>query len=116
MGPTTHQSGAKSTGAWISHSSVSGPVSVSKEKRVDSEARGVAVKLGGQENRAVPAEGQTGGCTDTFPRSRSSWAPIGPLGPTSRAPHLVFPLRRSIPRRPPPSPLIQPPGEPSLHW
>ena len=55
---TSYQSGAKSTGAWMSHSSVSGPVNASKEKRLCSEAGGVAVKLGGQENRAAPAEGE----------------------------------------------------------
>lgn len=83
LGPTTHQSGVKSTGAWISHSSVSGPVSVSKEKRVDSEAGGVAEKLGGQENRAIPVEREKGGALTRFLAVRFSWAPAGPLGPTS---------------------------------
>lgn len=60
--------GAKSAGAWISHSSVSGPVSASKEKREGSESGDISVKWGGQENRvalqawvpAIPApEGPT---------------------------------------------------------
>lgn len=49
--------GAKSAGARISHSSVSGPVSASKEKRGGSESGDVAVKWGGQENRAAPQAG-----------------------------------------------------------
>lgn len=55
----THQSGEKSEGAWMSHSSLSGPVSASKERRAGLEAGGVTVKLGGQENRAATA-GKTG--------------------------------------------------------
>lgn len=51
---TTHHCGAKSAGAWISHTSVSGNVSASKEKRGGSESGDTAVKLGGQENRVAP--------------------------------------------------------------
>lgn len=78
---TTHQSGAKSTGARISHSSASGPVSASKEKRVDSEDGDVAVKLGGQANRAAPAGGEAGSA-DTLLQSN----PPGRLSPRSQPP------------------------------
>lgn len=68
--------GAKSAGAWISHSSVSGPVSASKEKREGSESGDISVKWGGQENRvalqawvpAIPApEGPTQDLRGTLP-------------------------------------------------
>lgn len=49
--------GAKSAGARISHTSVSGPVSASKEKRGGSESGDIAVKWGGQENRVAPQAG-----------------------------------------------------------
>lgn len=93
---TTHQSGAKSTGAWISHSSVSGPVSASKEKRVGSDDGGVAVKLGGQENRAAPAEGEAGVCRHFVASPILQGAHrTGPnLLSTPKA------LTRSLPRRP----------------
>lgn len=88
---TSYQSGAKSTGAWMSHSSVSGLVNASKEKRLCSEAGGVAVKLGGQENRAAPAEGEMVVCAGPVLQG----APIGPLVSTSWAPqssYHAFPL------------------------
>lgn len=72
-GSDTHHCGAKSAGAWISHSSVSGPVSASKEKREGSESGDISVKWGGQENRVAPERRQSGGgVLLTWPTSQST--------------------------------------------
>lgn len=110
LGTTTHHCGAKSAGARMSHSSVSGSVKASKEKRGEPEFGEAAVKLGGQQNGAAPA--RRNGVLSTLPGAS--------LGvPSPRAPHPVpfvpgssrapFPCTssRCTYRRPgcPPSPL-----------
>lgn len=69
---TTHHCGAKSAGARISHTSVSGPVSASKEKRGGSESGDIAVKWGGQENRVAPERRQSEGPFDMANLSKYS--------------------------------------------
>lgn len=84
----------------MSHSSVSGAVSASKEKRVFSDDGGVAVKLGGQENRAAPAEGETGVCRHfaASPILQGAYR----TGPNVLSTPKALPrsLPRSVPRRP----------------
>lgn len=73
VGATTHHCGAKSAGARISHTSVSGNVSASKEKRGGSESGDIAVKLGGQENRVAPV--MKTGCRAPFGTANLSRCP-----------------------------------------